>query len=46
MHRQHWDATTMQIGDMEPIGVTNQTSWYDFDMDDGDRADYHILVRF
>ena len=46
IHRQHWDATTMQIGDMEPIGVTSQTSWYDFDMDDGDRADYHILVRF
>ena len=46
IHRQHWDATTMQIGDMEPLAVTSMTSYWDFDMSDGDRADYHILVRY
>jgi hypothetical protein len=46
VHRQLWDATTMQIGDMEPLAVTSGTSWHDFDMSDGDRADYHVTVRY
>ena len=46
VQRRHWDATTMQIGDWEPLSVTNTTSYTDFGLSEGDRADYRVYVRY
>ena len=46
LQRRYWDATTMQIGDWEPLSVTNTTSYWDFGLSEGDRADYRVYVRY
>ena len=46
IHRRHWDGSTGHIGEWTPLGVTSMTSYLDFDVSEGDRADYRINVRF
>ena len=46
IHRRHWDGSTGQIGEWTPLSVTSTTSYLDFDVSEGDRADYRINVRF
>ena len=46
LERRHWDGSTNHIGEWAPLAVTSMTSYLDFDVSEGDRADYRMKVRF